>query len=129
MFAAFQRLKRGSAKLLFSPNVAGLPGASAVYAEEIGYFANAAHRSGGDIAIWPFFVPNADYRLLLRGASFLLMPSLYEPFGAASEGYAAGTPVVARGTGGLWMQVVPLFRGVRAAFLRHAAKPGFGFPA
>ena len=33
------------------------------------------------------------------------MPSLYEPFGSANEGLLAGTPVVARATGGLWVQV------------------------
>ena len=35
------------------------------------------------------------------------MCSLYEPFGGATEGYAVGTPVVARATGGLVQQVVP----------------------
>jgi len=33
------------------------------------------------------------------------MPSLYEPFGASTEPYLAGTPVVARATGGLTDQV------------------------
>ena len=33
------------------------------------------------------------------------MPSLYEPFGSANEGLLSGTPIVARGTGGLWIQV------------------------
>ena len=37
----------------------------------------------------------------------MVMGSLYEPFGGATEGYAVGTPVVARATGGLVQQVVP----------------------
>ena len=37
----------------------------------------------------------------------MVMCSLYEPFGGATEGYAVGTPVVARATGGLVQQVVP----------------------
>ena len=40
------------------------------------------------------------------GATFAVMPSFYEPFGAATEAYLAGTPVIARATGGLTGQVV-----------------------
>jgi glycogen synthase len=36
------------------------------------------------------------------------MPSLYEPFGGATEPYLAGTPVVARATGGLRQQVIDI---------------------
>jgi glycogen synthase len=35
------------------------------------------------------------------------MPSLYEPFGGAIEGYAVGAPVIARSTGGLIQQIRP----------------------
>ena len=42
---------------------------------------------------------------MLGGSSFLVMPSFYEPFGAVTEGYLNGTPVIARGTGGLWIQI------------------------
>ncbi len=36
------------------------------------------------------------------------MPSYYEPFGAATEGFANGAPVIARATGGLIQQVRPV---------------------
>lgn len=55
----------------------------------------------------PFRITRELYNIFLQGSSFLLMPSFYEPFGAASEGLMNGTPVVARGTGGLWIQVNP----------------------
>jgi glycogen synthase len=42
----------------------------------------------------------------MAGVSFCVMPSLHEPFGAATEPYLQGTPVVAHGTGGLIQQVV-----------------------
>ncbi len=106
-FLAFLRLKRGSAKLLFSPNLGEGFDADAAPPPQLDFFKNIAERCKGDIAIWPFFVPQRDYAALLKGAGYLVMPSLYEPFGAATEGFAAGTPVVARATGGLWVQVAP----------------------
>lgn len=113
MFAAFERLKRGRAKLFFSPS-----GSSGKADRDLKYFKAAAARCDGDIEIWPFKIPRRVYDLFLKGASFLLMPSMYEPFGSANEGLLSGTPIVARGTGGLWVQVnsacpvtVPSFYG------------------
>jgi glycogen synthase len=65
-----------------------------------------------------------------------MMPSLYEPFGGATEGYAVGTPIVARATGGLVQQIVPYpasSLGISARQLadafhsRDAAPTGFLF--
>jgi glycogen synthase len=108
LFAAFLRLPRGSAKLLFCPSMGENHGAGVALAPALDGFMEAAHAASGDIAIWPFRIPPRVYNVLLRGASFLVMPSLYEPFGAATEGYCAATPVVARATGGLWLQVDPV---------------------
>jgi len=47
------------------------------------------------------------YDILQKSAAYIIMPSYYEPFGAANEGYASGTPVIARATGGLIQQVCP----------------------
>jgi glycosyltransferase involved in cell wall biosynthesis len=55
----------------------------------------------------------------LRGASFGLMPSLYEPFGMANEFYLSGTVGIGRATGGIVQQIVPL-QG--AACFSHAAQ-------
>lgn len=48
------------------------------------------------------------YAATLRGASFGLMPSFYEPFGMANEFYLSGTLGIGRATGGLVQQIVPL---------------------
>ncbi|MBD3315806.1 MAG: hypothetical protein GF344_08475 [Chitinivibrionales bacterium] len=81
----------------------------------------------------PYKMPSPMYRDLLRGASYLLMPSLYEPFGAATEGALNGTPVVARATGGLWSQVrslipcpVPSFYGGAVEAGGHTADSATG---
>jgi glycogen synthase len=102
MLAAFSRLKRESAKLIFCPSSMSETESAARL------FAATADVCRGDIEIWPFRTPDHLYRRIMRGASFLLMPSLYEPFGSANEGFLAGTPVVARGTGGLWLQIDPM---------------------
>ena len=60
----------------------------------------------GEVKVFPLRMQRG-YRELQQGCSFILMPSFYEPFGGAVEGYAVGTPVVARATGGLVHQVVP----------------------
>jgi glycogen synthase len=104
VFWAFQRLKRGSAKLLFSPNVGGRPGEGS---GDLDFFIDMAARCKGDITIWPLRIPQREYEAMLRGAGYLVMPSFYEPFGAATEGLVCGTPVMARATGGLWIQADP----------------------
>ncbi len=113
VFRAFERLRRGQAKLVFCPS-----GTSGSGKDDMEFFRKITARCAGDIEIWPFKVPRVLYDLFLRGSSFLLMPSLYEPFGSANEGLLSGTPIVARGTGGLWIQVnsavpvnVPSFYG------------------
>jgi glycogen(starch) synthase len=48
------------------------------------------------------FVPDDELRAVLRRASCVVIPSLYEPFGiVALEGMAAGAPTVVARTGGL----------------------------
>ena len=100
MFCAFERLKRGRAKLFFCPSSMPSNGV-----DDLKFFEKIAARCAGDIEIWPFKIPRRLYDLLLKGSSFFLMPSLYEPFGSANESLLNGTPIVARGTGGLWVQV------------------------
>ena len=113
MCTAFERLERGRAKLFFCPS-----GTSGKSDGDLKFFKAITARCAGDIEIWPFKIPRRVYDLFLRGTSYLLMPSLYEPFGSANEGLLSGAPIVARGTGGLWVQVnsaapvaVPSFYG------------------
>jgi glycogen synthase len=100
IFHAFERLSRGSAKLFFCPS-------SASNTKNLSFFKECAERCSGDITIWPVRISNSQYQSFLQGSSFLLMPSFYEPFGAATEGLICGVPVIARGTGGLWVQINP----------------------
>jgi len=59
----------------------------------------------GDITVFPMRM-SRGYQELLRGATFGLMPSIYEPFGAAVEYMVNGTPTLARRCGGLADQVI-----------------------
>ncbi len=58
----------------------------------------------GDVVVYTGRVE--PYETLMAGATFCVMPSFHEPFGAATEPYLRGTPVVAAATGGLIQQVV-----------------------
>lgn len=104
IFHAFKKLKRGSAKLIFSPSNLPLDNG-----QEYRFFIDSVNEAEGDITIWPFIIPENLYLQFLSGSSFLIMPSFYEPFGAATEGFINGTPVIARGTGGLWAQVKSMY--------------------
>ncbi len=103
IFRAFDRIPRGAARLLFTPSLA-----READRERLAFFEQYQQRWNGDAIIWPNRLSEKLYRTCMRGASFMVMPSLYEPFGSATEAYCAGTPVIARATGGLWNQVVPL---------------------
>jgi glycogen synthase len=100
IFHAFEKLPRGKAKLFFCPS-------SKNSDDSMDFFTDIALRCKGDIIIVPYRISREQYNTFLQGSSFLLMPSFYEPFGAATEGLMHGTPVLARGTGGLWVQVNP----------------------
>ena len=119
MFHAFERLLRNKAKLLFCPS-----SRSGRRRDELAFFRGFAERCNGDIEIWPFKIPRRLYDLFLRGSTFLLMPSLYEPFGSANEGLMNGTPVVARATGGLWLQVNSVAPVKVPAFYRNLPLTG-----
>ncbi len=64
------------------------------------------------------FLFKEGFTSALQGADFGLMPSFYEPFGMANEFYLNGTLGIARATGGLCQQIIPL--GQRGSgFLFH----------
>ncbi|MFX1237210.1 MAG: glycogen/starch synthase [Promethearchaeota archaeon] len=60
-----------------------------------------------NVMVFPYRI-SKGYANLQKAANFVVMPSYYEPFGAANEGYASGAPVIARATGGLLQQVCPM---------------------
>jgi glycogen synthase len=96
---AIEGFRPGEAKFILAPNVVGDVGP---WLDDLRHL---AEKRAGDVAVYPFRVEKG-YMEAMAGASFAVMPSLYEPFGAATEAYLAGTPVVARATGGLTSQVV-----------------------
>jgi glycogen synthase len=98
VFHAFKRLPEGKARLIFCPSSGSNP-------ENLSFFKETAEERKGEIVLFPFRITNEQYALFLRGASFFIMPSFYEPFGSVTEAFLNGTPVLARATGGLWAQV------------------------
>ena len=98
--AAIDRIPPGEARFIFTP----IPGDEGI--KGLQFLRDLADRRKGEVKVFPFRMAQG-YLELQRGASFMVMCSFYEPFGGATEGYAVGTPVVARATGGLVQQVVP----------------------
>jgi glycogen synthase len=83
----------------------------------LSFLEDLAHEFPENILAFPFRWADG-FIATLRGASFGLMPSLYEPFGMANEFYLNGTLGIGRATGGIIQQIVPL-RGVSC--FSHAA--------
>ncbi|MBN1874129.1 MAG: glycogen/starch synthase [Anaerolineae bacterium] len=98
--AAIRQLPPGAAKYIFTP----IPGDEGL--EGLRFLRVLAKERPGEVKVFPFRLEQG-YREVQQGSSFLVMCSLYEPFGGATEGYAVGTPVVARATGGLVQQIAP----------------------
>jgi glycosyltransferase involved in cell wall biosynthesis len=99
---AIEALPRGRARWMFTPIVSSA--APRAFLDDLGQL--AADRSG-EVVVYPFRM-DQGYREAMAGASYAVMPSLYEPFGGATEPYLVGTPVVARATGGLVQQVTDI---------------------
>jgi glycogen synthase len=69
------------------------------------FFKDLAGRRRGEVVVLPFRISDI-YLDLIRGVTWSVWPSLYEPFGGVTEPYVLLTPVIARATGGLVQQVV-----------------------
>lgn len=112
--AAIERLPPGKARYIFTP----LPGEEGL--EGLSFLRELAKRRPGEVKVFPQRLERG-YRELLQGSSFLVMCSLYEPFGGATEGYLVGTPVIARATGGLVQQIAPYPAGSLSLAARRLA--------
>jgi glycogen synthase len=66
-----------------------------------------AERFPESVLVFPFLF-REGFTGALRGATYGVMPSLYEPFGMANEFYLNGTVGIGRATGGITQQIVPL---------------------
>jgi glycogen synthase len=78
----------------------------AVRREDLDYFYEVACKCRGNLTVFPIRM-DRGYNELQTGATFGIMPSIYEPFGAAIEYMAGGTVVIGRATGGLVDQIDP----------------------
>jgi glycosyltransferase involved in cell wall biosynthesis len=95
---AIEWFPRGEARFVLAPDVGA--GAGAFLAD----LARVAEWFPGEVVVFPFRM-QSGYSEIMSGSSYVVMSSFYEPFGAVSEGYLAGSPVVARRTGGLPEQI------------------------
>lgn len=91
----------GNARFLFFPipGDEGKPG--------LGFLQRLAAKFPKQVLVFPFLF-REGFLSALRGATYGVMPSLYEPFGMANEFYLNGTPGIGRATGGILQQIVPL---------------------
>ncbi len=72
---------------------------------DLNFFKKVANRSHGCVTVFPNRIENVNYQKLQTGSTFGVMPSIFEPFGAAIEYMASGTLTIARSTGGLKDQI------------------------
>lgn len=114
--AAIQNIPKGKAKYIFTP----IPGDERLAG--LNFLKALAKDRPGEVKVFPFRIAKG-YLELQRGSSFLVMCSLYEPFGGATEGYAVATPVLARATGGLIQQVTPYPSRCCNRTVRRLVKP------
>jgi glycogen synthase len=89
------------ARFLFFPipGDEGLPG--------IEFIRELAKKYPQQVIGFPFLFREGFFAFM-RGATFGLMPSYYEPFGMANEYYLNGAVCIGRATGGITQQIVPL---------------------
>jgi glycogen synthase len=105
-------IEAGEARFLFFP----IPGDEALAG--LGFLKKLSEQFPESVLVLPFIFQEG-YFSALQGASFGIMPSLYEPFGMANEFYLKGTPGIGRATGGIIQQIVPLRS---AAAFSHAVQ-------
>jgi glycogen synthase len=90
----------GTARFLFFP----IPGEEGL--DGINFIQRLARKYPESVVALPFLF-RTGFLSTIQGASFGVMPSLYEPFGMANEFYLNGAMGIGRATGGLLQQVVP----------------------
>lgn len=93
---AIEKFEPGEIKVVLTP----MP----IRDSDLDYFYKVAYRNPGDLTVFPIRMEEG-YHELQTGSTFGVMPSIYEPFGAAVEYMAMGAVTIARDTGGLADQV------------------------
>lgn len=82
----------------------------------LAFLKKLAEKHADSVLVFPFMF-REGFVGALRGATYGVMPSLYEPFGMANEFYLNGTVAIGRATGGIMQQIAPL--RAAASFGRH----------
>ena len=90
----------GEARFMFFP----IPGDEGL--EGLSFLRRLSQRHSESVLVLPFIFQEGFFAFL-QGATFGMMPSLYEPFGMANEFYLKGTVGIGRATGGILQQIVP----------------------
>ncbi len=103
LLAALEKFSRDEIKVILTP----MP----VRAADLDYFYEVACKCRGNITVFPIRMKQG-FAELQAGSTFGVMPSIYEPFGAAIEYMANGTVTIARATGGLIDQIEPNVSGL-----------------
>lgn len=97
LLRALEKFEPGQVKVILTPIPTNV--------SDLDYFYEVAAKCHGDLTVFPVRMEKG-YLELQMGATYGLMPSIYEPFGAAVEYMVNGTAVIARETGGLTDQVI-----------------------
>jgi glycogen synthase len=105
--------RKGNARFLFFP----VPGDEGIGG--LNFLRKLAGKFPESVLAFPFMFRDG-FVSALRGATYGVMPSLYEPFGMANEFYLNGTVGIGRATGGIIQQIVPL-RGI-PSFRSHVQR-------
>jgi len=103
LLCALEKFRRDDIKVVLTP----MP----VRAADLDYFYEVACKCRGNVTVFPMRMKQG-FAELQAGSTFGLMPSIYEPFGAAIEYMANGTVTIARATGGLIDQIEPNASGL-----------------
>ncbi|MFH1625156.1 MAG: glycogen/starch synthase [Pseudomonadota bacterium] len=90
----------GKARFLFFP----IPGDEGL--EGLFFLKRLSGKFPESVLVLPFLFQEGFFAAL-QGATYGVMPSLYEPFGMANEFYLNGTVGIGRATGGIIQQIIP----------------------
>lgn len=96
LLQAIERFAEDDTKFILTP----MP----VKSSDLDYFYEIACKCKGNVTVFPLRM-EVGYHELQTGSTFGIMPSIYEPFGAAVEYMASGTVNIGRATGGLVDQI------------------------
>ena len=100
IYKLLKKKRASSAYFIFAPVPSQFDLINLAYLEDL------CREFSNNVMAFPFRL-SKGYEELQKSANYIIMPSYYEPFGAAHEGYASGTPVIGRATGGLIQQICP----------------------